>query len=292
MHTVEIAGLRKVYGKFHALKGIDLKLEPGLFGLLGPNGAGKTTLMQIVCTLLDFDAGQVLVHGLDLRKEGHLIRGLLGYLPQHFNLPTQFTGKEFLHYAASMKGLSDRRERQQQVERVLQEVNLQDEANKRVKGYSGGMKRRLGIAQALLGDPKLIIVDEPTAGLDPAERIRFRNLIARLSAERTILLSTHIVSDIEASCDQAAVLLRGELKFQGSLQELAAKAEGLVYEAIVPANRYEEIEKEHTIIASRKEHSDLILRILAGAPPLQGAELVKPVVEDGYMSILRGMEHV
>ncbi|MFD2168599.1 ABC transporter ATP-binding protein [Tumebacillus lipolyticus] len=291
MVTLEIAGLRKSYGKFQALKGIDLTLERGLFGLLGPNGAGKTTLIKILSTLLAYEEGEVFVHGLNLRTEGHQVRQMLGYLPQQVNLPLQFTGEEFLEYAASMKGVLDKRARKREVERVLIEVNLEECAKKKVKSYSGGMKQRLGIAQALLGEPKLIIVDEPTAGLDPAERIRFRNLIASLGEQRTILLSTHIVSDIELSCEQAAVLLQGELEFKGSLSELASLADGFVYEVGIPASHYEEFEKNHIILASRKEQNNLILRVLAQEPPPYETKLVKPSIEDGYMAILKGVAH-
>jgi ABC-2 type transport system ATP-binding protein len=285
LQTVSITGLRKSYGKFAALKGIDLSLEPGLFGLLGPNGAGKTTLMKILSTLLAYDDGDVRIHGLDVKTQGHEIRGLLGVLPQHFHAPGQFTGEEFLQYVASMKDIRDKSE----VERVLHEVNLTDKAKKKIKSYSGGMKRRLGIAQALIGDPKLIIVDEPTAGLDPAERIRFRNLMARLSADRTILLSTHIVSDIESSCEKAAVLFEGELRFHGTLPELQARANGSVYELRVPAHLYDEVDRDHVVINSRKEGNDLVFRLLAPEAPQPEAVQVEPNLEDGYMAVLRGV---
>ena len=221
MSTIKIEGLSKSYGKVQVLKEVDLQISTGLFGLLGPNGAGKTTLMKILSTTLPWNEGQVTIYDYNLLKESDKVRELLGYLPQHFHAPGQFTGREFLHYVGSMKGLSDKKERTEQVERLLEEVNLQPQANKKVKSYSGGMKRRLGIAQALLGNPKLIILDEPTAGLDPSERIRFRNIIEKLSKNYTIILSTHIISDIESSCEKVAVLNHGEVLFQGTTEGLA-----------------------------------------------------------------------
>lgn len=223
MNTVRIDGLQKNYRKFQALKDVHLQIDKGLFGLLGPNGAGKTTLMKILSTILPFKDGEVTIYDFDLLKEGDKVREILGYLPQDFHAPGQFTGREFLHYVSSMKGVIDKQDRKTQVEKVLDEVNLLTHADKKIKSYSGGMKRRLGIAQALLGHPKLIILDEPTAGLDPSERIRFRNVIEKLSKDYSIILSTHIISDIESSCEKLAVLNNGQLLFQGTTAGLAKK---------------------------------------------------------------------
>ena len=289
MSTIEVKGLSKSYGKVQVLKDIDLQIDTGLFGLLGPNGAGKTTLMKVLSTILPWKDGEVTIYDYDLLKEGDKVRELLGYLPQHFHAPGQFTGKEFLHYVGSMKGLSDKKERTDQVERLLEEVNLLPQANKKVKSYSGGMKRRLGIAQALLGNPKLIILDEPTAGLDPSERIRFRNIIEKLSKTYTIILSTHIISDIESSCEKLAVLNNGEVLFQGTTESLAEHAVNFVWELAVPSTEYDQIEKEHAIISSRREKDNVVFRLISNGSPDVRAVAVKPTIEDGYMAVINGV---
>lgn len=289
MLTIKIEGLQKRYRKFQALKNINLHTETGLFGLLGPNGAGKSTLMKILSTILPFDEGKITIYDYDLVKEGDKVRQLLGYLPQHFNVPTQFTGREFLHYVASMKGVTNQQERNLQVEKLLEEVNLVQQANKKIKGYSGGMKRRLGIAQALLGNPKLIILDEPTAGLDPSERIRFRNLIEKLSKDHSIILSTHIISDIESSCENVAVIFQGEVLFQGSTEELAEKAVKVVWELSVPFSEYDQVEKEYVIISSRKEKDRVVFRIISKEKPQGEVSPVQPTIEDGYMAVINGV---
>ena len=289
MSTIEVKGLSKSYGKVQVLKDIDLQIDTGLFGLLGPNGAGKTTLMKVLSTILPWKDGEVTIYDYDLLKEGDKVRELLGYLPQHFHAPGQFTGKEFLHYVGSMKGLSDKKERTDQVERLLEEVNLLPQANKKVKSYSGGMKRRLGIAQALLGSPKLIILDEPTAGLDPSERIRFRNIIEKLSKNYTIILSTHIISDIESSCEKLAVLNNGEVLFQGTTESLAEHAVNFVWELAVASSEYDQIEKEHAIISSRREKDNVVFRLISNGSPDVRAVAVKPTIEDGYMAVINGV---
>ena len=289
MLTIKIEGLQKRYRKFQALKNINLHTETGLFGLLGPNGAGKSTLMKILSTILPFDEGKITIYDYDLVKEGDKVRQLLGYLPQHFNVPTQFTGREFLHYVASMKGVTNQQERNLQVEKLLEEVNLVQQANKKIKGYSGGMKRRLGIAQALLGNPKLIILDEPTAGLDPSERIRFRNLIEKLSKDHSIILSTHIISDIESSCENVAVIYQGEVLFKGSTEELAEKAVKVVWELSVPFSEYDQVEKEYVIISSRKEKDRVVFRIISKEKPKGEVSPVQPTIEDGYMAVINGV---
>lgn len=289
MSTIKIKGLNKSYGKIQVLEDVELEIDTGLFGLLGPNGAGKTTLMKILSTILPWKDGEVTIYDYDLLKEGDKVRELLGYLPQHFHAPGQFTGKEFLHYVGSMKGVVDKKERTEQVDRLLNEVNLQSQADKKVKSYSGGMKRRLGIAQALLGNPKLIILDEPTAGLDPSERIRFRNVIEKLSKNYTIILSTHIISDIESSCEKLAVLNDGEVLFQGTTEALAEIAVDFVWELSVPYLEYDEIEEKHAIISSRREKDNVVFRLIANETPDVRAIAVAPTIEDGYMAVINGV---
>lgn len=287
--TIKIEGLQKSYRKFQALKNINLQIETGLFGLLGPNGAGKSTLMSILSTTLPFQTGKVSIYNYDLVSEGHMVRQLLGYLPQHFNAPTQLTGRELLHYVASMKNVTNRQEREQQVEKALEEVNLVEQANSKIKSYSGGMRRRLGIAQALIGSPKLIILDEPTTGLDPSERIRFRNLLEKLSKDHSIILSTHIISDIESSCNNVAVIHQGEVHFQGRTEVLADKAKNVVWELSVPFSEYEQIEKQYVIISSRKEQNEVVFRILSKEQPKGNVSLARPTIEDGYMAVINGV---
>lgn len=287
--SIQIEGLQKSYRSFQALKNINLQIETGVFGLLGPNGAGKSTLMKILSTILPFQAGKVCIYGHDLVNEGYKIRQLLGYLPQHFNVPSQFTGREFLHYVASLKGVANLQERKHQVEKALEDVNLIEQANKRIKGYSGGMKRRLGIAQALIANPTLIILDEPTAGLDPSERIRFRNIMERLSKDRVIILSTHIISDIESSCENVAVIHHGEVLFQGYTDLLADKAKNVVWELSVPFSQYDKVEKEYVIISSRKEKDRAVFRVIAKEQPQGDVSRVQPTVEDGYMAVISGV---
>ncbi|GIN73629.1 ABC transporter ATP-binding protein [Bacillus sp. J14TS2] len=289
MSTIKIEGLSKSYGKVQVLKDINLQIDTGLFGLLGPNGAGKTTLMKVLSTILPWKDGEVTIYQHNLQKDGDKVRELLGYLPQHFHAPGQFTGREFLHYVGSMKGLTDKKERMEQVEGLLENVNLQPQADKKVKSYSGGMKRRLGIAQALLGKPKFIILDEPTAGLDPSERIRFRNIIEKLSKHYTIILSTHIISDIESSCEKLAVLNNGEVLFHGTTESLAEHASDFVWELAVPAAEYDQIEKEHVIISSRKEEDHVVFRFISDYAPDSRAIRVKPTLEDGYMAVINGV---
>ncbi|UVI30978.1 ABC transporter ATP-binding protein [Paenibacillus spongiae] len=289
MSTVMIDGLNKTYRSVPALTNIHLEMGTGVFGLLGPNGAGKTTLMKILSTILPYEEGRVMIYGLDLAKDGDQVRGLLGYLPQHFHVPVQFTGREFLHYVGSMKGMTDHLTRSSQVERLLEEVNLLPQADKKIKSYSGGMIRRLGIAQALLGEPRFIILDEPTAGLDPSERIRFRNVIEQLGENHTVILSTHIISDIESSCGKVAVLNKGNLLYQGTTEGLAQKAVDGVWEFQVPYAEYDKFAKELSFISSRREMNHAVFRVIAKEPPHIHAKAVQPTIEDGYMAVINGV---
>lgn len=289
MSNIIINNLGKNYGKKKILDDISLSIEPGLFGLLGPNGAGKTTFMKILCTLTPFDNGDINVYSLDLKKDSQDVRAILGYLPQQFDVPLQLTGEELLYYVASLKGIS--RELQDfEVQRVLKEVNLEDKSKNKIKEYSGGMKRRLGIAQAIIGKPKILVVDEPTAGLDPSERIRFRNLIEKLSREMTIIISTHILSDIETSCRDVAVLNKGIIKHKGSVHSLAQLAQNIIWEISVPIEQFDYIEENFLVTSSKSVDRQVIFRVLQKEPPKIGnPKQVQPTVEDGYMAILNGV---
>src|SRR6478672_4119223 len=231
-----IRELMKTYSSgVQALKGISLNIEPGMFGLLGPNGAGKTTLMKILATLLEPDSGTAHMEDLDLINARAETRKKLGYLPQDFGLYPTLTAAQMLDYFAKLKGVSDKKERRSLVNALLERVNLSAERNRRLGGFSGGMRQRVGIAQALIGNPNLLIVDEPTAGLDPEERSRLHNLLAESAGENTVvLLSTHIVSDVSNLCDRFAVIRRGEIVAATSTEAALKELEGRVWEATVP----------------------------------------------------------
>ena len=290
---IEISGLTKTYGRgakaVQALRGIDLQIQSGMFGLLGPNGAGKTTLMRILAGIVNPSRGAVRVAGHDLTTETGKrgAKAILGYLPQELGMYPELTAAQFVDYMAILKGMGDPRERVRRVAQVLEMVALQDAAHRKIKGFSGGMKRRVGIAQALVNDPRVLIVDEPTAGLDPEERIRFRNLLVHLAAERTVLLSTHIVEVIGQTCRDIAVLAKGQVLFRGSPAELTNAAGGRVW--TVTADRVVEPEGGQTIV-SMLHLSDGIQYRLVG-PSAEGhptAEPARPSLEDGYVWLMKG----
>lgn len=285
---IQVHQLSKQYKRGEwALNDLDLTIGNGMFGLLGPNGAGKTTLIRILATLMKPTTGDVIVDQISLLQKPEVIRRQIGYLPQLFQVYPQLTGYEFLDYIAVMKGMHDRTQRKLAIDELLERVNLQSKAHKKIRTYSGGMKQRLGIAQALIGDPKIIIVDEPTAGLDPEERVRFRNLLAQFSIDRTIILSTHIVADIESSCRQVAVLNRGKLAFSGKLQELIACAQGKVWEIEVTERQFASMMHLH-IVSTRRFNQDYICRVVAESPPASDAILLDPTLEDGYLALIGG----
>lgn len=287
---ITISKLSKTYRKKSALDCVDLTIDKGLFGLLGPNGAGKTTLMRILATLLPASAGTVEVNEYSLKKNPEQIRKVIGYLPQYFQIYPQLTAVEFLDYVAVMKGIEKRSERAGQIEELLHAVNLTDVARKKVKTFSGGMKQRLGIAQALIGKPEVLIVDEPTAGLDPEERVRFRNLLARVSVDRTVILSTHIVADIETSCEQLAVLNKGRLAMTGGVDSLRRYAEGKVWE--FETNEQELIQfDERRVVATKRQGQDLYVKLISEEQPKPSAVNVEPSLEEGYIALIGGSRH-
>lgn len=278
--------LSKIYsGGVKALDNITLTIPVGMYGLLGPNGAGKTTLMRILCTLIEPTSGQITVAGVNRLEAPQRIREMIGYLPQEFGLYRKLTAYEYLDFAAGMKGLHAA-DRQRQVPLLLEKVNLAHERKKPVGGFSGGMKRRLGIAQALLGDPQILVVDEPTAGLDPEERLHFRNLLTELSGNRIILLSTHIVADIESTCSALAVLHKGRLHYHGSPAELVHLAEGRVWDVEIPAGDYDRLRPLLKIVSTRRTASGIALRVLAEGNPLDLGQPLPPTLEDGYLCLM------
>ncbi|MCI9188145.1 MAG: ABC transporter ATP-binding protein [Lachnospiraceae bacterium] len=282
--AIEIRNLTKNYGKKQALSEINLTIPRGMFGLLGPNGAGKTTLMKILATLLQKTEGQVNICGVPVEncKE---IRKMTGYLPQDFSMYGNMSAYEALDYLAVLSGMS-RAERIRKVPEMLAVVNLTEKRRTKVKSMSGGMKRRLGIAQAIIHDPKVIIVDEPTAGLDPEERIRFRNLLCEIAKDRVVLLSTHIVGDIEATCENIAVLNQGKVCFQGKVAELLSSVEGKVYSAEIPAEELERVKENHMVTGILTTGSTANVKIIAETKPFPQARPVQPDVEDAYMYLM------
>ncbi len=295
---IEITGLTKTYGRgakaTRALDAIGLTIAPGMFGLLGPNGAGKTTLMRILAGIASPSAGSVRVSGHDLASERgkRAAKAVLGYLPQELGLYPELTAAQFVDYMAILKGLDEARTRARRVEEVLAMVGLEQAAGRRLKGFSGGMKRRVGIAQALVNDPRVLIVDEPTAGLDPEERIRFRNLLVRMAADRTVLLSTHIVEDIGQTCRDIAVLAGGRVIFRGSPGELTEAARGHVWTSTSRAlGELEEPEQGVTIVSMMHLTDGIQVRLVGGEVALsRNAEEARPSLEDGYVWLMQEAE--
>lgn len=273
-------------GAVRALDSLSAALPAGMVGLLGPNGAGKTTLMRVLAGVLPPTSGSASVDGSDLTtKQGRKqVQGSLGYLPQELGLYPDLSARQFLDYLAILKGLTGRAARRRRVGEVLELVALDGVGSRKLKTFSGGMKRRVGIAQALLSDPRLLIVDEPTAGLDPEERLRFRNLLATLAGSRTVLLSTHIVDDITQTCPYAVVLDHGRIAYHGPTAELAARAEGTVWQLARPAGSPP---PAFPVIAVAPTSSGAWYRVLAPSRPEPGAQALEPSVEDGYVALMR-----
>ena len=271
------------FGGIAALKNVALSVMPGeAVGLVGPNGAGKTTLMRIVATLLEPTQGMVRWNGQDTRAHGGALRQVLGYLPQEFGIYPEFTGRQFLRYLAAMKGLPKDLARRR-VDEVLELVHLAPVADRRLTTYSGGMKQRLGIAQALLNDPELLIVDEPTAGLDPEERVRFRTLLASLTASRVILLSTHIVADVEAVATRLVILREGRLLADTTPDALLAGTVGKVWSVMVDHATAERLEATHRVSAMVNLPSGVLLRVVSETRPHDDAVPAEPNLEDAYL---------
>jgi len=264
-----------------ALDGFNLTLRPGVLGLLGPNGAGKTTLMSILATITKATEGRVLWNGVDVARTPDAIRAVLGYLPQDFGVYPKLNAVEFLEYLAAVKGL-DCVTAKRRIAELLDLVNLTDVRKRALGGYSGGMKQRVGIAQALLNDPELLIVDEPTAGLDPEERVRFRNLLSDLSGERIVVLSTHIVSDIEATATDIAIISKGRLVAHASPEELLQRVEGKVREWVVPSAELNAVKQRFLISSTARRSDGVHVRLLGDAAP-EGAQVVAPNLEDAYL---------
>ncbi|MGL4911598.1 MAG: ABC transporter ATP-binding protein [Romboutsia sp.] len=285
MGALEIKNLNKSYGKYKALNNINITIKEGMYGLLGPNGAGKTTLMRILTTLLECDNGEI-TYGEINWENGDKVRSLLGYLPQHFSMYKNMKLEEILEYIATLKGIKEN-EVKEEIERVLRETNLYSDKNKKIKELSGGMVRRFGIAQAILGDPRILIVDEPTTGLDPEKRIEFRNLLNDLVGKKIIIISTHIVEDIEATCDQVCVIDKGNILYSGDLTELREKAKGKIYEGLYTKEEIKDIRKKVKVISSKYKGDGVILRYTSEEGHIiDNSFIVEPTLEDAYFCMI------
>jgi ABC-2 type transport system ATP-binding protein len=287
---IQVHGVRHVYkkGGTVALDGIDLSIGTGLFGLLGPNGAGKSTLMKILCTLIVPTEGTASVEGFDVHNDRMMVRRQIGYLPQEFGAWRLHRVEEVIDTLALLSGLADKAVRKKRVREVLERVGLQDVMDRKVKKLSGGMVRRLGVAQALVHSPRVLIVDEPTVGLDPQERLRFRKLMAELGRERVIVLSTHIVADLGSGCEDLALIDRGKVVFRGSPVELTANAKGKVFEALLAVDGEARLDPGIEIVSRVREGVGIRIRgVAAGVQLPDGAEMVEePTLEEGYLGFM------
>lgn len=290
---ISIQNLNKVYdnGK-QALSNVNLEIESGMFGLLGPNGAGKSTLMRILVTLMKPTNGNVLIDGLDISKNRKEIRDILGYLPQDFRFFTKLKTWEFLDYAARLSGIKNKKERLQKVDMWLEKVGLFDARERNADKLSGGMKRRLGIAQALIGDPKLLVVDEPTTGLDPEERIRFRNILSDISRhDAIIILSTHIVGDISSICQSMTLLDDGFLSFSGSPEELIEKSRGHVWQINTSGTDYDILKNTYPVISTIPTDDGWDVQFVADSISNSNAIQIEPTLEHAYVYFMEYMSN-
>jgi ABC-2 type transport system ATP-binding protein len=283
---LSISNLGKQYRRdFWGLRDMTLELGPGVIGLLGPNGAGKSTFMRILATITRPTEGTVRWNETDILKSPDTLRAVLGYLPQDFGIYPNLTGLEFLEYMAAIKGM-DAKTARRRIEELLVVVNLVDAAKRPLRGYSGGMKQRVGIAQALLNDPQLLIVDEPTVGLDPAERVRFRNLLSDLAGERIIILSTHIVSDVEATATEIVLINKGRQVQRATPEKLLQLLEGMVWQCVVPADQLNSLKQTHIVSGTVRRQDGVLVRVVSQSAPAPQAQPVPPDLEDVYLHLV------
>jgi ABC-2 type transport system ATP-binding protein len=284
---LKITNLSKTYANgVHALKNISLTINSGMFGLLGPNGAGKSSLMRTISTLQDPDSGSITLGNIDVLAQKDELRKTLGYLPQEFGVYPKISAEDLLNHLAVLKGISDGKERRALVTSLLHKTNLYNDRKKHLSGYSGGMKQRFGIAQALLSNPTLIIVDEPTAGLDPAERNRFLNLLGELSEDTIVILSTHIVEDVKELCTDMAIINKGEVLMQGNPLQALSELKGRVWRKRIEKDQIEDYENRFTVISNKLLSGKPTIHILSETDPGDGFESVEPDLEDVYFSYI------
>jgi ABC-2 type transport system ATP-binding protein len=286
---LKINSLSKTYPNgVHALKNISLTINNGLFGLLGPNGAGKSSLMRTIATLQDADSGTIFLDDLDVLRDKETVRKSLGYLPQEFGVYPNVTAFELLQHVALLKGVSQNRQRNELVNALLVQTNLFDVRNKKLGGFSGGMKQRFGIAQALIGNPKIMIVDEPTAGLDPTERNRFLNLLSEISEQVIVILSTHIVDDVRELCSQMAIINKGEVMFEGHPEKAIASLSGKVHTMFTDKETVKQISKEQQIISTKFNTGKIEVHIYS-EQPVPGFMPVNAGLEDVYFTVINSL---
>lgn len=285
---LKTCGLTKQFGSKTAVKDLNITLTNGVYGLLGANGAGKTTLMRLLCNLQAPTSGQIFLGGKNIAGLGERYRALLGYLPQHFGYYPDFSALDFLLYVSALKGLEEKAARKKSKE-LLEAVGLSREAKQKIKTFSGGMKQRLGIAQAMLNDPHILILDEPTAGLDPKERVRFRNLISAFSKDRIVILSTHIVSDVEFVAEDIIMMKAGQVLHFGNPQKIVSEIDGKVWECTVSTDSAEKYAAAYNTSNLRHTGENrTVLRIIADRPPMKNAARVQPTLEDLYLFYFKG----
>jgi len=286
---LNIRGVSKGYPNgVQALKDVTLTIPAGMYGLLGPNGAGKSTLMRILATLQEADKGTVRLGDIDVLNRKDEVRKTLGYLPQEFGVYPRVSAEEMLDHFALLKGIGERRARREVVEALLRQVNLWDVRRQKLGGYSGGMRQRFGVAVALLGDPKLVIVDEPTAGLDPAERVRFLNLLSELGENSVVLLSTHIVQDVSELCTRMAIIDRGEILLEAEPLGAIEEVRGRIWRSVIEKSALAELEREHAVISTRLLAGRTVVHVYGDAAPGPGFEPAEPDLEDVYFSTMAG----
>lgn len=280
---LELENITMIFGQKQAVKDVNVILHHGIYGLLGANGAGKTTLMKMVCGVLQPSNGNILYNGKNIVKIDEEYRGELGYLPQNFGYYPDFSAQDFMYYMAALKGIEKNKARKKTQE-LLEQVNLRDDAKKKIRTFSGGMRQRLGIAQALLNEPSILVLDEPTAGLDPKERMKFRNIIEKFSMEKIVILSTHIVSDIDYIADTVLMMKQGKFILNMPTKDAIDLMKGKVWNVVVQSSEIEKVSKKYRVINIQKRKDEKIsLRIISDTEPMEGVQMLQPSLEDLYL---------
>lgn len=290
--SLQIENISKTYSNgVQALKDVSLTIPNGMFGLLGPNGAGKSTLMRILATLQNADSGAAMLGEIDVLHQKDEVRKTLGYLPQEFGVYPKARAEDLLNHFAILKGIQDSKSRKEVVSSLLKQTNLWDVRKQKLGGFSGGMKQRFGVAVALLGNPKLMIVDEPTAGLDPAERVRFLNLLSELGENSVVILSTHIVEDVSELCTRMAIINKGEILQEAEPLVAIKELEGLIWRKVIDKKDYSSLEDEHQIISTKLFGGRTVIHVYSESEPGKGFELVTPDLEDVYFTAMARNQH-
>ena len=288
---LNVSHVTKKYAKVTACNDVSFHLDPGsVTVLLGPNGAGETTLMRIICGIFEQSYGKIFINGIDTQKKREELQGLIGYLPQEFGTYENLTSWEFLEYQALLKGIYNPKVRRQRITEVLEAVHMYENKDKKIGGFSGGMKQRIGIAQTLLNLPRILVVDEPTAGLDPRERIRFRNLLVELSRNRIVIFSTHIIEDIASSCNQVGVINKGSLKYHGTPSDMVEIARNVTWTFEIPAREFAQLPPDLLIVHHIRKGDNIKVRCLSETQPVPNAVRTAPLLEDSYLWLLRSVK--